>query len=77
VSSPEAKTCGVYSEDTQIRTPDNGGSARGYQAIFVPSAACQCPAPNKSARPDAATCAGLFVWQTILVGRAAKSGSRP
>jgi hypothetical protein len=23
VSSPEAKTRGVYSEDTQIRTPDN------------------------------------------------------
>src|SRR5256886_12525932 len=27
VSSPEAKAYGVYSEDTQIRTPDNGGYA--------------------------------------------------
>jgi hypothetical protein len=26
VSSPDAKASGVYSEDTQIRTPDNGGS---------------------------------------------------
>jgi hypothetical protein len=43
VSSPEAKTCGVYSEDTQIRTPDNGGSARGYQAIFVASATLGSP----------------------------------
>jgi hypothetical protein len=32
-------TRGGYSEDTEIRAPDNGGSARDYQRIFVPLAA--------------------------------------
>jgi hypothetical protein len=34
---------GGYSEDTQIRAGDNGGSARCYQAIFVPSTALASP----------------------------------
>jgi hypothetical protein len=33
VSSPKPGTRGGYSEDTQIRAGDNGGSARGYLAV--------------------------------------------
>jgi hypothetical protein len=36
-------TRGGYSGDTQIRAGDNGGSARGYQAVFVPSTALASP----------------------------------
>ena len=32
MSSPEVNAHGVYSEDSQIRTLDNGGSARAYLA---------------------------------------------
>jgi hypothetical protein len=43
VSSPEARGCRGYSEDTQIRAGDNGGYARGYRECFLSLTAWQIP----------------------------------
>jgi len=40
VSSPKPRTCGAYSEDTQIRAEDNGGSARSYLTLSTLATAC-------------------------------------
>ena len=57
VSSPKPRTCGAYSEYTQIRAGDNGGSLRActdlrlLRAVTRFQARCR-GSPTRSASPD-------------------------